>query len=85
MSTSPPTASTSRRESPVGFSGWKRKGLEDRRQEAGEEHSDLWQALDDAQARHMVTWHWVRGHDGHTENERVARSRQAAEKAKNPD
>jgi len=32
---------------------------------------DLWQALDAAQSIHDVTWHWVRGHDGHEENERV--------------
>ena len=35
-------------------------------------NADLWQALDAAQARHeKVSWHWVRGHDGHAENERV--------------
>jgi ribonuclease HI len=27
--------------------------------------------LDAAQARHNVTWHWIRGHDGHPENERA--------------
>jgi ribonuclease HI len=32
---------------------------------------DLWKALDDAQSIHDITWHWVRGHDGHEENERV--------------
>ena len=32
---------------------------------------DLWQALDEAQARHDIAWKWVRGHDGHAENERV--------------
>jgi len=31
---------------------------------------DLWQALEAAVARHKVHWHWVRGHDGHPENER---------------
>jgi len=31
---------------------------------------DLWQALDAASKRHDLTWHWVRGHDGHPENER---------------
>jgi ribonuclease HI len=31
---------------------------------------DLWQALEAAVARHTVRWHWVRGHDGHPENER---------------
>jgi ribonuclease HI len=31
---------------------------------------DLWQRLDDLVASHTVRWHWVRGHDGHVENER---------------
>ncbi len=30
---------------------------------------DLWQALDQEVSRHHVTWHWVRGHSGHPENE----------------
>jgi ribonuclease HI len=32
---------------------------------------DLWQRLDAAAARHDVSWHWVRGHAGHPENERA--------------
>jgi ribonuclease HI len=32
---------------------------------------DLWQALDKAIQRHQIDWHWVRGHAGHVENERV--------------
>lgn len=32
---------------------------------------DLWQRLESALARHTVTWHWVRGHSGHDENERA--------------
>ena len=32
---------------------------------------DLWQRLDAAIARHEVSWHWVRGHTGHPENERA--------------
>jgi ribonuclease HI len=31
---------------------------------------DLWQALDALAQRHVVRWHWVRGHCGHPENER---------------
>ena len=30
---------------------------------------DLWQRLDQAAARHQITWEWVRGHSGHPENE----------------
>ena len=32
---------------------------------------DLWQRLETALAPHQVTWHWVRGHTGHPENERA--------------
>lgn len=32
-------------------------------------NQDLWEQLDIEVARHQVTWHWVRGHTGHTENE----------------
>jgi ribonuclease HI len=34
---------------------------------------DLWQRLDEAARRHEVTWHWVKGHAGHPENERADR------------
>jgi ribonuclease HI len=30
---------------------------------------DLWQRLDKLVGQHNVTWHWVRGHSGHRENE----------------
>ena len=32
---------------------------------------DLWQRLEAAAGRHSVSWHWVRGHSGHPENERA--------------
>lgn len=34
-------------------------------------NEDLWRRLDAAAARHTVSWHWVRGHAGHPENERA--------------
>ena len=34
-------------------------------------NADLWQALDQEASRHQVTWHWVKGHSGHAENEQV--------------
>ena len=34
-------------------------------------NADLWQQLLDAAARHQVRWHWVKGHRGHPENDRV--------------
>ena len=27
--------------------------------------------LDEAVARHEVSWHWVKGHSGHPDNERA--------------
>ena len=48
--------------------GWKRNGWT---KKGGLKNVDLWQRLDAAQARHDVTWEWVRGHDGHPENERA--------------
>lgn len=32
-------------------------------------NQDLWEALDREVANHQVTWHWVKGHSGHDENE----------------
>jgi ribonuclease HI len=34
-------------------------------------NQDLWEQLDLLAARHDIEWHWVRGHDGHPENERA--------------
>lgn len=34
-------------------------------------NADLWQRLDEAIARHRITWHWVKGHDGDPGNERA--------------
>jgi ribonuclease HI len=32
---------------------------------------DLWQRLHVARQKHQVEWQWVKGHDGHVENERA--------------
>jgi len=50
--------------------GWKRKGWKTAAKKPVK-NADLWQALDEAQARHTVKWHWVKGHAGHEENERA--------------
>lgn len=34
-------------------------------------NADLWQQLLAATKPHTISWHWVRGHNGHVENERV--------------
>jgi ribonuclease HI len=36
-------------------------------------NADLWQTLDRVMDRHQVRWHWVRGHAGVKDNERVDR------------
>jgi ribonuclease HI len=50
--------------------GWKRNGWRtaDRKPVKNE---DLWRRLDEARARHRVTWEWIKGHAGHPENERA--------------
>lgn len=50
--------------------GWKRKGWKTADKKPVK-NADLWMALDEARLRHDVTWKWVKGHAGHTENERV--------------
>ena len=34
-------------------------------------NQDLWQELDLLRQKHDLQWHWVKGHSGHVENERV--------------
>ncbi|MEM9103898.1 MAG: ribonuclease HI [Pseudomonadota bacterium] len=34
-------------------------------------NADLWQELDTISQEHQVDWQWVKGHSGHTENDRV--------------
>jgi len=48
--------------------GWKRNGWT---KKGGLKNAELWQRLDAAQARHKVTWEWIKGHAGHPENERA--------------
>ena len=50
--------------------GWKRNGWKTSSKKAVK-NVELWQRLDVAQARHDVTWEWVKGHAGHPENEKA--------------
>ncbi|RBI71897.1 ribonuclease HI [Roseovarius sp. TE539] len=50
--------------------GWKRNGWKTSAKKPVK-NVELWQRLDEAQARHDVTWEWVKGHAGHPENERA--------------
>ena len=50
--------------------GWKAKGWRTAAK-TPVKNRDLWEALDALANRHDVTWHWVKGHAGNTENERA--------------
>jgi ribonuclease HI len=50
--------------------GWKKRGWKTADKKPVK-NVDLWQALDEAKGPHQVSWHWVKGHAGHVENERV--------------
>ncbi len=50
--------------------GWKRNGWKTAAKKPVK-NEDLWKRLDLAAARHEVTWKWIKGHAGHTENERA--------------
>lgn len=50
--------------------GWKRNGwlTADKKPV---KNAELWQRLDSARQKHTVEWRWIKGHAGHTENERA--------------
>lgn len=52
--------------------GWKKRGWINASKKPVR-NPDLWHQLIDLTARHKVSWHWVKGHSGHVENERVDR------------
>jgi ribonuclease HI len=49
---------------------WKRNGWKTANKKPVK-NADLWQLLDEAITRHNIQWHWVKGHSGHPENDRV--------------
>ena len=50
--------------------GWKRNGWRTSDKKPVK-NADLWQALDAQAQKFNVSWHWVKGHAGHPENERA--------------
>lgn len=50
--------------------GWKARGWKTS-QKKPVKNEDLWRALDEASARHNVSWHWVKGHADNALNERA--------------
>ena len=49
--------------------GWIKKGWKRGKNEPVK-NVDLWKRLLEAKKKHSVTFHWVKGHDGHPQNER---------------
>ncbi|WER47003.1 ribonuclease HI [Cupriavidus sp. WKF15] len=50
--------------------GWKARGWKTADKKPVK-NADLWQVLDGLVQRHQISWHWVRGHNGHPGNERA--------------
>ncbi|MEZ6234383.1 MAG: ribonuclease HI [Phycisphaerales bacterium] len=51
------------------MASWKKRGWKTASKQPVK-NQDLWQRLDELIQTHTVRFHWVRGHDGHPENER---------------
>lgn len=65
--------------------GWKKRGWKtaDKKPVRNE---DLWHDLIEAALPHEITWEWVKGHNGHPENERVdCLASDAADRARETD
>ncbi len=50
--------------------GWKKNGWKTADKKPVK-NAELWQRLDAALATHKISWHWVKGHAGHDDNERA--------------
>ncbi|WP_050698837.1 ribonuclease HI [Anaeromassilibacillus senegalensis] len=62
--------------------GWRRNGWR-KSDKSPALNADLWETLLNLLEQHKITIHWVRGHNGHPENERCDRlAVAAAERAK---
>lgn len=59
------------------IAGWKARGWRTAAKKPVK-NADLWQDLDEINAFHQVSWHWVRGHAGHPLNERADELARAA-------
>jgi ribonuclease HI len=52
----------------VWLSRWKKNGWKTS-QKKPVKNIDLWQQLDTIASQHDISWHWVKGHSNHPENE----------------
>lgn len=59
---------------------WKVNGWKTTNKKSAVKNLDLWQELDTLLCKHTIKWVWVKGHNGHPENERV--DKLARDKAK---
>jgi len=59
------------------ITGWQAKGWKNSKKEEVA-NRDLWERLVELCQTHQVEWHWVKGHDGHDENERCDELARAA-------
>lgn len=50
------------------INNWKKNGWQNTKK-AAVKNADLWQLLDALATNHQITWHWIKGHSGHAENE----------------
>ncbi len=47
---------------------WKKRGWKTAAKKPVK-NKDLWQQLESVALRHEISWHWIKGHSGHRENE----------------
>lgn len=52
------------------LAGWKAKNWRTANKKPVK-NADLWKRMEAAAAQHQLKWEWVRGHQGHPENERA--------------
>ena len=50
---------------------WKQNNWKTTNKKSAVKNLELWQELDSLLPRHKIKWVWVKGHNGHPENERV--------------
>lgn len=50
---------------------WKKNNWRTSNKKSAVKNVDLWQELDELLPKHEILWNWVKGHNGHPENERV--------------
>ena len=50
---------------------WKLNNWKTTNKKSAVKNLELWQELDELLSHHQIKWMWVKGHNGHPENERV--------------